>query len=216
MRLSSLNLGLPELLPDPFAPDGLDRPWRSAIRKRPVPGAVRMTRLGLVGDAVADQRHHGGPDQAVMAYAGDHYARWRAELGDREGFGPGGFGENLTIEGTDEAEVRLGDIWAVGEVRLEVSFPRIPCENLAKRFEVRDMVKRVARSGRPGWYLRVMREGEVRAGDAVALLERPHPEWTVAQAFRVMLDAQAPPELRRGLARCEALPEKWRERLDPG
>ncbi|HJS48595.1 MAG TPA: MOSC domain-containing protein [Gemmatimonadales bacterium] len=213
MRLSSLNLGLPELLPDPFAPDGLDQPWRSAIRKRPASGAVRLTRLGLEGDAVADQKHHGGPDQAVLAYAGDHYPRWRVELGDREGLVPGGFGENLTVEGGDEADVRLGDIWAVGEARLEVSQPRVPCENLARRFGVRDLVKRVVGTGRPGWYLRVLREGEVRAGEPVVLLERPHPEWSVAHAFRVMLDARGPKELRLGLARCPALPTRWRRRL---
>ena len=213
MRLSSLNLGQPELLSDPFVSDGLDRPWRSAIRKRPASGAVRLTRLGLEGDAVADQIDHGGPDQAVLAYAGDHYPRWRAELGDREGLGPGGFGENLTVEGADESEVRLGDIWAVGEARLEVSQPRVPCENLARRFGVRDLVKRVVSTGRPGWYLRVLREGEVRTGEPVVLLERPHPEWSVAQAFRVMLDARGPEAPRLGLARCPALPERWRARL---
>ena len=214
MRVTSLNLGQPELLPDPFARDGLNQPWQSAIRKRAVPGPVRLTEYGPVGDAVADRRVHGGKDQAVLAYAESHYARWQAELGVLEGLGPGGFGENLTVQGTDEAEVRLGDIWAVGACRLEVSLPRIPCENLAKRFAVRDMVKRVTVSGRIGWYLRVLREGDVAPGDVIRVLERPHPEWTVAQAFRTLVQPKAPAELKRSLARCPALPGKWRSKLN--
>lgn len=214
MRVTSVNIGQPELLADPFARDGLDRPWRSAIRKRAVPGPVRLTQYGLVGDAVADRRDHGGKDQAILAYAVGHYARWQAELGALEGLGPGGFGENLTVEGTDEAEVRLGDVWAVGDCRLEVSLPRIPCENLAKRFAVRDMVKQVTVSGRIGWYMRVLKEGEVSQGDVIRVIERPHPEWTVAQAFRTLVQPRAPAELKRSLARCPALPDKWRERLN--
>ena len=214
MRVTSLNLGQPELLPDPFPREGRNRPWRSAIRKGPVSGPVRLTEFGLVGDAVADRRDHGGKDQAVLAYAESHYPRWHAELGELEGLGPGGFGENLTVEGTDEAEVRLGDVWAVGECRLEVSLPRIPCENLAKRFAVRDMVKQVTVSGRIGWYLRVLKEGEIAQGDVIRVIERPHPEWTVAQAFRTLVQPRAPAELKRSLARCQALPEKWRNKLN--
>ncbi|MGH7586654.1 MAG: MOSC domain-containing protein [Gemmatimonadales bacterium] len=214
MRVTSLNLGQPELLPDPFARDGLDRPWRSAIRKRAVVGPVRVTELGLVGDAVADRRDHGGKDQAMLAYAESHYPRWQAELGALDGLGPGGFGENLTVQGTNEAEVRLGDVWAVGECRLEVSLPRIPCENLAKRFAVRDLVKQVTVSGRIGWYLRVLKEGEVAQGDVIRVIERPHPEWTVAQAFRTLVQPKAPVELKRSLARCPALPDKWSARLN--
>jgi MOSC domain-containing protein YiiM len=101
----------------------------------------------------------------------------------------------------------------MGDAKLEVSLPRMPCETLARHFAIRDFVRRVARSGRTGWYLRVLREGAVQAGAPVTLLERPHPEWTVAQAFQLMLDARAPEELRLGLSRCPALPEKWRLRL---
>ena len=213
MRITSVNVGQPELLPDPFARAGQDRPWRSAIRKRPAQGPVRITEFGLVGDAVTDRRHHGGEHQAVLAYSNGHYSRWRAELGALEELGPGGFGENLTIEGTDETEVRLGDIWALGECRLEVSLPRIPCENLAKRFAVRDLVKQVTATGRTGWYLRVLKAGEVVQGEVIRVVERPHPEWTVAQAFCTLVMPKAPAELKRTLARCPALPDQWRERL---
>ncbi len=213
MRLLTLNLGQPELLPDPFAREGGSPTHRTAIRKRPAAGAVRLTRLGFEGDAVADHKHHGGADQAVLAYAGSHYGTWRAELGDHPALLPGGFGENLTVAETDETDVCLGDVWEVGGARLEVSLPRMPCETLARHFAVRDFVKRVARCGRTGWYLRVGREGAVEAGAPIDLVDRPHPEWTVGQALRLMLDAHAPEELRRGLANCPALPGKWRVRL---
>ncbi len=216
MRLLSLNLGRPELLRDPFAREGGAPTHRTAIRKRPAGGPVQLGRLGLEGDEVADHRHHGGPDQAVLAYAGGHYDAWRAELGDHPVLLPGGFGENLTVEGTDETGTCLGDVWEVGGARLEVSLPRMPCETLARHFAIRDFVRRVARCGRTGWYLRVLREGAVEAGAPITLLERPHPEWTVAQAFQLMLDARAPEELRRGLASCPALPGKTRRRLAPG
>jgi MOSC domain-containing protein YiiM len=216
MRLDSLNLGQPELLPDPFAREGGSPTHRTAIRKRPAEGPVPLGWLGLEGDDVADHRHHGGPDQAVLAYAGSHHGAWRAELGGHPALVPGGFGENFTVVGTDETEVCLGDVWEVGGARLEVSVPRMPCGTLARHFAIRDFVRRVARCGRTGWYLRVLREGPVEAGAPVALIERPSPEWTVAQALRVMLDARAPEELRRGLASCPALPEKSRRRLAPG
>jgi MOSC domain-containing protein YiiM len=213
MRLLSLNLGHPEVLPDPFAREGGEPTHRTAIRKRPAIGPVALGRLGLEGDEVADHKHHGGPHQAVLAYAAGHYDAWRAELGDHPALLPGGFGENLTVEGTDESEACLGDVWGMGDAKLEVSLPRMPCETLARHFAIRDFVRRVARSGRTGWYLRVLREGAVQAGAPVTLLERPHPEWTVAQASQLMLDARAPEELRLGLSRCPALPEKWRLRL---
>jgi MOSC domain-containing protein YiiM len=216
MLLASLNLGQPEALPDPFAREGRPAEFTTAIRKRPATGPIRLRHLGLEGDAVADTKDHGGPDQAVLAYAGSHYPAWVLELGPHEGLVPGGFGENLTVAGTDETSVCLGDTWALGGARLEVSLPRIPCETLARRFQVRDMVKRVAQSGRTGWYLRVLAEGPVAMGAPVEILARPHPGWTVAAAFRLMLDAHAPAERRRALAECPVLPAHWRERLRGG
>ncbi len=216
MQLLSLNLGQPELLPDPFAREGGDPTHRTAIRKRPAAGPVWLGRLGFEGDEVADHRHHGGPDQAVLAYAAAHFATWRADLGDHPALLPGGFGENLTVEGVDETAACLGDVWEVGGARLEVSLPRLPCETLARHFGVRDFVKRVARCGRTGWYLRVLREGPVEVHAPVTLLARPFPAWTVAETLRVMLDARAPADLRRELASCPALPGKTRLRLAPG
>jgi len=143
--------------------------WRSAIYKTPARGAVMLTRGGLDGDAQADLRGHGGPDQAALLYSADNYARWRTEGFD---FEAGSFGENLTVSGLDETTVCAGDIYQVGESVLQVTKARGPCYKLQYRTGVPDMIKRVLANGRSGWYVRVLTEGLVEAGDEISLLER--------------------------------------------
>ncbi len=168
----------------------------SAIAKQSVAGAVAVGREGLAGDEQGDRRVHGGPDKAVHHYAFEHYAHWRAELGERPVLTqPGAFGENLSSSGLTEAEVCLGDRLRVGAVVLEVSQSRQPCWKLNDRFGCADMVLRVQQSGRTGWYYRVLETGELRAGDAIQLLERPFPEWSLQRLidtlYRKVLDFDA-------------------------
>ena len=181
VRLASIQVGLPRTYGVAGAADPMDRPWTTAFFKEPVDGPVWLGRLNLEGDRQADPRYHGGPDKAVMAYAAAHYPLWRAEVGTAE-MGPGGFGENFTVEGADEASVCIGDVYAIGDARVQVSQPRAPCWKVARRWRVKDLSARVQRTGRTGWYLRVLEEGRVAPGDALELLERPHPEWSVARA----------------------------------
>jgi len=140
----------------------------SAMHKTPVDGALVLGPEGLVGDAQADRRHHGGVDKAVHHYPRDHYAAWRAELGDLPWLdAPGAFGENFSTTGLVEADVCLGDRWSVGGALLEVSQARQPCFKLGLRFGRKDMPRLVQASGRTGWYYRVLEVGEVRAGDVL-------------------------------------------------
>ncbi|HEX5819405.1 MAG TPA: MOSC domain-containing protein, partial [Gemmatimonadales bacterium] len=185
LRLVSIQVGTPQsyLAPD----DG--GTYRSAIDKRPVAGRVQLTTTGLAGDAVADRRAHGGPDQAMLAYAEEHFARWAGE--GLEGLGPGAFGENLTVRGTDEDEVAIGDRWSIGEVIVEVSKPRTPCNRLAWRHGRSDLIHRVRETGRSGWYLRVLQEGWLEAGTPIELQARPHPTWTVRRTAQVMANHQS-------------------------
>jgi MOSC domain-containing protein YiiM len=180
MRLASIQVALPRQHGRAAAVDPMGRPWTTAFFKEPVAGPVWLGRTNLAGDRQADLKHHGGPDRAVMCYAAAHYTVWRSELG-RE-LPHGGFGENFTVDGLDESAVCIGDVYAIGEARVQVSQPRIPCWKIARRWGVRDLSARVQRTGRTGWYLRVLDEGRVAPGDGVTLLERPHPEWTVARA----------------------------------
>jgi MOSC domain-containing protein YiiM len=212
MLLLSVQIGRPRTVGTPHAPDPMDRAFTSAIWKEPVEGRVWAGSLGLRGDSVADTRSHGGPDQALLMYAASHYPLWRAEWG-RDGVGPGSFGENLTVEGVTEDEACIGDVLEIGEARFQVSHPRQPCSTLARRHQVRDMIDLVHENGRSGWYLRVLEEGYVEAGQAVRLTGRPHPDWSVRRAARAMLNRHKDRDEAHALAPVEALSREWRDRL---
>jgi|SRR5579859_794425 len=167
------------------APDPAGNAWTTGFFKTPVSGHVWLARENLAGDGQGDTRNHGGPDKAVLAYAAAHYPVWRAELA-WPGLPHGAFAENLTIEGLDEAAVCIGDVFEIGEALVQVSQPRQPCWKISARWRRPDLTARVEASGRTGWYLRVLREGNLAAGDAVTLLERPHPAWSAARATRIM------------------------------
>lgn len=169
------------------------RPWRSAIVKQPVHGPVWVGVEGVEGDRqVAPQ--HGGAEMAVLAYAAGHYPLWRAESG-RADIGFGGFGENMTIEGLDETTVCLGDVFEVGGARLQVSQPRTPCWKLERLWDWPGLVERVIETGRHGWFFRVLREGEVAAGQSMHLLERPLAQWPIARIATLKhLPPPPPPE----------------------
>jgi MOSC domain-containing protein YiiM len=181
------------------------RPVLSAIGKAPVAGRVRVAGVNVEGDEQGDRRAHGGPDKAVYAYAAEDAAWWAEELG-RE-LPPGMFGENLTTAGLDVTGAVIGERWRAGGVELEVCQPRIPCFKLAARFGDPLMVKRFAQAGRPGAYLRIVREGELAAGDPIDVLSRPGHGVTVAfVSAAILLDeellgaAAAAPELPERLA----------------
>jgi MOSC domain-containing protein YiiM len=211
MQLVSIQRGTPRTEGTLTACDAMERRFTSAIWKEPLAGVAQVTSDGLVGDAVANRRYHGGADQALLAYAAGHYPRWQAEWGGAA-LVPGAFGENLTVDGADENDVCLGDRWAIGKVELQVTAAREPCATLARRHRVADLVKVVRHNGRGGWYLRVIREGEIAPGLGVTLIERTHPEWTVRRALRVMVSGAR--KERRALLECPAIASRWRERLE--
>jgi MOSC domain-containing protein YiiM len=181
-RLLSVNVGRPR-------PVGLrrGRTVRSAIGKAPVAGRVRVAGVNVEGDDQADRTVHGGPDKAIYAYAAEDTAWWERELG-RE-LGPGAFGENLTVEGIEVSGAVIGERWRLGTVELEVCQPRFPCFKLGLRFGDPKMLKRFTQAERPGAYLRIVREGEIGAGDAIEVAERPDHGITIALVARaVMID----------------------------
>ena len=188
-ELVAVNLA--KLRPNPsnasFGP--LDsKPPMTGIDKRPVPDPVQVGRLGLAGDTICDTANHGGPDQAVYAYAEEDAIWWQAQLADELGFAlrPGSFGENLTVRGVEVTDAVIGERWRIGGVILQVAVPRIPCSTFAGFWQVRQLVKRFTQAGRPGAYLRVLTEGQLRAGDPVTVLDRPAHGLTLGQTFRAM------------------------------
>ena len=167
-------------------------------------GPVRATRLGLDGDEQGNRRVHGGPEKAVYSYPCANYPLWAADLPDFAArFVPGGMGENLVIGGLDEDRVCLGDVLRIGTARLQVSEPREPCNTLARMTGTARVVKMMLRTGRCGWYSRVLDEGMVRAGDDVVLEARPNPGWTIRRVARMAADLPATPldaEALKGLS----------------
>lgn len=158
------------------------RTVRTAITKEPVLFRVRVGRLGIEGDSQADLRVHGGPDKAVYAYDLSAYAHWREALG--KDLPHGQFGENLTVEGMPETEVRLDDVYRAGTALLQVVSPRSPCFKLAMKMERPDFPKAFLESRRTGFYLRVLEEGEVGAGDAITRVSREPSAPTIDAAVR--------------------------------
>ena len=165
--------------------------WRgdivtTSIFKDPVTGRVRLDRLNLAGDQQSDLRVHGGPNKAVYAYPAEHYPYWREQLPESP-LPWGAFGENFTTDGLIETDVCIGDRFRIGSAELVVTQPRMPCFKLSVRFNRGDMVKRFVKAGRSGFYLRVVLEGEVGAGDAITLVDRDERGVSVAEHFRQRL-----------------------------
>ncbi len=192
-----------------------DEVLSTGIFKQAVTGAVAVRRLNLDGDGQADRLNHGGESKAVYAYSLDHYAWWCETLG-REALPCGQFGENLTLAGLDEAASCVGDQLRIGDVLLAVSQPRVPCFKLGIRFGDRHMPRLFAQSLRTGFYLRVLQEGTVRAGDAVQLVARGRGRVSIRALFDAYLNP-ADRDAQRLLARALEIPElsaEWRVQIE--
>ncbi len=176
-RILSVNVGLPR----EFKYNG--RPARSAIWKTPVAGRVAARGINLAGDEQADRRAHGGPDKAVYAYAVEDLRWWERELG--RALQCGELGENLTTEGMEVNDARVGERWAIGTTVLEVSEPRVPCWRLGVRMHDKLFPRRFTEALRPGAYLRILVEGEVGTGDEIRVIERPDHDLTIRDVLRI-------------------------------
>jgi MOSC domain-containing protein YiiM len=207
-----MNARLVSIQTGRIAPLGPER-VPSGFVKRDVSGAVAVQPLGLEGDEQADLTVHGGPDKAVYGYAASHYPAWRDELpGHAERLKAGAFGENLTIESVNEDALCVGDIHAIGTARLQVCQPRQPCFKLGLYFEDARLPKALVRSGRAGWYYRVIESGTIRPGDAVTLHDRPHPDFAFARLVRIVNFGGATEDELARLAQMSGLAIQWQRR----
>ena len=187
-----------------------DEPVSTGIFKEPVTGRVMMRTLNLDGDRQADLSVHGGPEKAVYIYPSEHYDFWKRELPEMN-LPWGMFGENLTTTGLFETETHVGDKFRVGAAEVMVTQPRIPCYKLGIRFGRVDIIKRFLISERSGFYVSVLKEGEVAAGDEFEVLEKNASGVTVVDVTRLYsTDRENVDLLRRAIA-TEELPESWRE-----
>jgi MOSC domain-containing protein YiiM len=185
----------------------------TAISKAAADGPIQLDLMQLDGDEQADKVHHGGSDKAICVYFYDHYVHWEAVLG--KPLAPGAFGENFTVRGGSERDVRIGDIFRLGEkVRVQVSQPRVPCFKLSAKHERPTLEREVANSGYTGFYLRVLHPGTVESGAFLTLeAEDPH-GVTVEEANRVMHRNLKDADALRRLLSVEALADSWRAHLN--
>ena len=206
INLISVNCGMPRQVP------WHGRSVTTSIYKQPVEGRVALRTLNLDGDRQADLSVHGGAAKAVYCYPLAHYGYWKAELPGRE-LPSGSFGENFTVDGLAEDSVHIGDRFAVGSAEVVVTQPRIPCYKLGIRFESDEMVKRFLASRRMGFYLAVIREGEVGAGDRIVLTGRepisvPVP-WITRLYVTKNYSREDIADVQRVLT-TQALPDSWK------
>ncbi|MCC9606330.1 MOSC domain-containing protein [Blastopirellula sp. JC732] len=212
-KIVQLQIGQPKSYGSADAADPMDREWTTGFFKQPTSEPVEVDWEGIVGDGVADRVNHGGRDKAMLVYAAAHYPLWRAELRgqiDEAKFGNGAFGENLTVSDLDEEAVCLGDVYRVGTALLQVSQPRQPCWKLARRWRLKELTALAVKTGRMGWYVRVLEKGTLQVGDVLQLIERPAPDWTIARLNQLFYHDRKNLDDAAIMAASPLLAEAWR------
>jgi MOSC domain-containing protein YiiM len=209
MRLVSLNVALPRIV------EWNGEPVATGIFKEPVQGAVMLRTLNLDGDRQADLSVHGGVSKAVYGYPAEHYDVWKKELpGDylQDGELPYGmFGENFTTKGLFEDTVNVGDRFRIGKAEIMVTEPRLPCYKLGIKFGRPDILKMFLQSRRTGFYFAVLKEGAVKAGDDIELLEPDANKIAISDITRLYAFEKNDLATMRRAVKLEALSESWRD-----
>src|SRR5215470_3342655 len=201
--LLSVNVGLPQ-----------DVSWHgqtvhTAIWKRPVKGPRLVRRLNIDGDGQGDLAGHGGEHRAVFVYQIESYRYWQEQLG-RDDFEYGQFGENFTVRGLADHQVCIGDRYRIGEAEFEVTQPRVTCYRVGIRMDDQRMPALLVAHHRPGFYLRVLREGRVQAGDDIVQVADGAEAMTVTEVDALLYLPGHPRERLRRALRIPALPNGWR------
>jgi MOSC domain-containing protein YiiM len=204
MKILSINVGVPRLV----MRDG--EPVSTAIFKEPVAGRLMLRTLNLDGDRQADLSVHGGPEKAVYVYPSEHYVFWKRELPEMD-LPWGMFGENFTTEGLLETETNIGDRFRIGSAEVMVTQPRMPCYKLGIRFGRTDIIKRFLVSERTGFYLSVLKEGNVGAGDEFELIAKNTSGVRVVDVTRLFSSDRGNVDLIRRAVATPELPDSWRE-----
>jgi len=187
------------------------RQAETGICKRPVDGPVQVTAEGVVGDVQVDRKNHGGADKAVYAYTVENYRFWEQELGRPLPYGQ--FGENLAVSGMLDETVHIGDIFRIGPLECQVTQPRVPCFKLGLRMQDPGFVRRFHQSGRVGFYLRVLKAGELKPGDAIERLHEDPGGLNIRDAMLALGKNPLQQEIIRRALDIPALSQAWREDL---
>lgn len=205
MNIISLNVGKPVTV------DYRGKPLDTGIYKRPVLTPLHLSVNGLDGDGQADLVNHGGPDKAVCLYPMEHYAYWEQLLGKKLEFAA--FGENITTSGLIETEVCIGDVYEIGTALLQISQPRYPCFKLSQKHGPANLPAKVLETGFSGFYFRVLREGEINAGDAIVKKQNGQGAFSVSRVLHMMEVGRKDTTGLADLAELDTLAEGIRSRF---
>lgn len=205
MKVISTNLGSPTT----FVWNGQEE--QTGIFKKPVSEALSLTINDVSKDTVIDRVHHAGLNKACYLFASDNYPYWKKLYPDLE-WNWGMFGENLTVEGLDESTMRVGDIYKLGSALVQVSQPREPCYKLGIRFGTQDILRQFIDHNRPGTYVRILEEGEVKTGDVLELQQQSQNTLTTQQFYELMFMREKPKELLTLFMDNPSVPQYKKER----
>ena len=184
----------------------------TGIFKYPIEDAITLEKETVQGDTVADRRVHGGIFKACYLFSSDNYPYWKEKYPDLD-WNWGMFGENLTVEGLDEAELRIGSIYRLGTALVQITQPREPCYKLGVRFKNQDILGEFIQHACPGTYVRVLENGQVKKGDELELVEESKSPLTTKQFYTLLFSRQKDLALIQMAVENEALPLRKRERL---
>ena len=184
----------------------------SGIFKEPVDGKIPLSLLNLQGDEQANLKYHGGRSKAVYAYSSTHYPFWR-EVMEKQELEPSQFGQNITVDGLADDDVRIGDIFQLGSATVEVAQPRIPCAKLGVRVGEKEFSTKFLLAGRLGYYLYVIEEGELERGDDMRLLDKAKHDITVADLWQTTFTPDRDLEVAKQALEFPHVDEGWKKRL---
>jgi MOSC domain-containing protein YiiM len=205
MKLLSVNIAAPRLV------EFNGQATTTGIFKEPIAGRVHVTKLTIEGDHQVDKRYHGGFNKAVYAYPSEHYPAWEDFLTTK--LSPGQFGENLTVEGLLEENVHLGDRLRIGTALLEVTQPRVPCFKLGIKMLMPSFPKWFLKSGKLGFYLRVLEEGEFGVGDAIELVHQDDERISIRELWQLAYGDAFDAERIAQILKRETLAGEWTKPL---
>ena len=184
----------------------------TGIYKNPVEGPIYLRSEDVENDIIADRKVHGGIHKACYLFSAQEYSYWKPLYPDLE-WSWGMFGENLTVEGLDESDVCIGDIYKVGTAEVEVSQPREPCFKLGVRFDNQEILAQFIKRSFSGFYVRILKEGKVSPGDVISLVSRPPSELTIKAFFELLFSKEKDQEKLQMAVANKAIPEKKRLKL---
>ncbi|BDW91476.1 molybdenum cofactor biosynthesis protein [Flagellimonas marinaquae] len=206
MKIISTNLGNPTKI----VWNGKET--TTGIYKFPVDQPILLESTDVKGDSVIDRKHHGGIYKAAYLFSADRYAYWKEKYPDLE-WNWGMFGENLTIQGLDESQIRIGSIYRLGTALVQITQPREPCYKLGIRFKDQNMIKQFIDQGFPGTYVRVLESGTVKTGDSMELSKASETPLTVQEFYKLLYAKTKDSHVLRLALQNEAIPKSKREKL---